>query len=116
MDKTGNTDTSQVQNDYFTDTARYVRITVTGLPSGVNAGFWDFKVFGDPTNLALNRTVSTDSEQTGNPASSGNDGSTTTRWSANDANTGHWWTVDLGAVKNITGGTQVMWEKIGRSL
>ena len=113
VDKTGNTDTSQVINDYFTGTARYVRITVTGLPSGVNAGFWDFKVLGDPTNLALNRTVSTDSEQAGNPASSGNDGSTTTRWSANDGNTGHWWTVDLGAVKNITGGTQVMWEKLG---
>ena len=63
--------------------------------------------------MALDRTVSTDSEQAGNPASNGNDGSTTTRWSANDGNTGHWWTVDLGAVKNITGGTQVMWEKLG---
>ena len=58
VDKTGNTDTSQVQNDYFTDTARYVRITVTGVPSGANASFREFKVFGDPTNLASNRTVS----------------------------------------------------------
>jgi hypothetical protein len=30
----------------FYDTARYVSIRVTGLPSGANASFYDFKVFG----------------------------------------------------------------------
>ena len=34
VDKTNNTSTEKVQTDYFTDNARYVRITVTGLPSG----------------------------------------------------------------------------------
>ena len=86
---------------------------MTGLPSGANASFYDFKVFGDPTNLALGKTASSDSSAVRKSGFQWNDGSTTTRWSANDGNTGHWWMVDLGAIMNITGGTQVMWEKIG---
>jgi hypothetical protein len=113
VDKTANTNTDQVQTDSFTGDARYVRITVTGLPSGASASLYDLKVFGDPTNLALGKTVSTDSTLTGNPASNGNDGISTTRWSANDANTGHWWTVDLGADTFING-IQVMWELDGK--
>jgi hypothetical protein len=111
VDKTNNTATEQVQTDYFTDTARYVRLTVTGVPSGNSASIYDFKVFGDPVNLALGKPVSTDSPDPANPADSGNDISTSTRWSANDGNPGHWWTVDLGSSKWITG-TQVMWEKL----
>ena len=38
-----------MQSDYFTANAQYVRITVTGLPSGANASFYDFKVFGNPS-------------------------------------------------------------------
>ena len=47
MYKHGNEDGSQVQNDYFHASARYVRVTVTGLPSGVTASIKDFKVFGE---------------------------------------------------------------------
>ncbi|WP_442952844.1 discoidin domain-containing protein [Paenibacillus sp. Soil522] len=111
VDKTNNASTEQVQTDYFTDSARYVRLTVTGVPSGISASFYDFKVFGDPVNLALGKPASTDSSEPANPADSGNDISTSTRWSANDGLTGHWWTVDLGSSKYITGGTQVMWEQ-----
>ncbi|MFD0692668.1 discoidin domain-containing protein [Paenibacillus sp. GCM10027628] len=111
IDKTANTSTDQVQNDYFTGIARYVRITVTGLPSGANASIYDFKIFGDPTNLALNKASSSDSSQTTNPASNGNDGSTATSWIANDGSTGHWWMVDLGTTMNITNGIQVMWQQ-----
>ena len=46
VDKTASTSTDQFQSDPFTDTARYVRITVTGLPTGVWASFWEFKVIG----------------------------------------------------------------------
>ena len=46
IDKTSNNNTDQVQSDYFTGTARYVRITVTGVPSGYSASISDFKVFG----------------------------------------------------------------------
>jgi predicted alpha-1,2-mannosidase len=60
-------------------------------------------------NLALNQPVSTDSQQTSNPASNGNDGNLTTRWSANDGNTNHWWQVDLGAICNLTG-DEVVWQ------
>ena len=113
VDKTANTSTDQTQTDFFLDTARYVRITATGLPSGAKASFYDFKVFGDPSNLALSKTASSDSTQSGNPAANGNDGNAMTPWSANDGNTGHWWTVDLGSIKNITYGTQVMWRNSG---
>ena len=113
VDKTGNADTSQVQNDYFTGSARYVRITVTGMPSGAWASFYDFKVFGDPTNLALGKTATADSSRSGNPASNANDGDTSTYWTAADTNGGHSWVVDLGSNVNITGGTQVKWQNSG---
>lgn len=114
MDKFNNTSTEKIQTDTFTDNARYVRITVTGLPSGTSASLYDLKVFGDPDNLALGKTVSSDSALPGNPASYGNDGLTTTRWDAADGEPGHWWILDLGRVMSITD-TQVMWEKSGTS-
>jgi lysophospholipase L1-like esterase len=61
------------------------------------------------SNLALNKTSSADSSQSGRGANYGNDGSTSTRWCANNGNTGHWWKVDLGSSRNITS-TGVMWE------
>jgi hypothetical protein len=63
--------------------------------------------------VALNKTASTDSFQPPNTASKGNDGSTLTRWSAANANLGHWWLVDLGAVYHLTS-SQVMWQNIGQ--
>jgi hypothetical protein len=176
VDKTATTNSTQVQTDTFTATARYVRITVTGLPASPTtwACFYEFKVltpggsgsltagsvtinaqagptstptltpFGPsatvtltptppgptptrtntptpgptltptrtPTpggNLALGKTASADSAQTANPVASGNDGSATTRWCANDGNLNHWWMVDLGASHALTG-SEVMWE------
>jgi unsaturated rhamnogalacturonyl hydrolase len=47
VDKTNNTSTAQTQTDPFTATARYVRITVTGLPASTWASFFEFKVFGN---------------------------------------------------------------------
>ena len=115
VDKTTNTSTDQVQSDYFTANARYVRITVTGMPSGVSAGISDFKVFGNPTDLAIGKTATADSSAAGNPASNVNDGDTTTAWSAADALTGHTWTVDLGKILTINNGTQVMWAQDGQA-
>jgi predicted alpha-1,2-mannosidase len=51
VNKTANTSTDQDQPDVFLATARYVRITVTGLPPGDWASFYEFRVFG--TVLAL---------------------------------------------------------------
>jgi Glycoside hydrolase family 2 C-terminal domain 5/F5/8 type C domain/Domain of unknown function (DUF4982) len=70
---------------------------------------------GAGANLALGKPASADSEETGkgNVAANGNDGSTTTRWCANDGNTGHWWQVDLGAAFSLSR-SEVMWEFSGR--
>jgi hypothetical protein len=58
-----------------------------------------------PNNLALNKPATADSEQTsmGNTANKGNDGNSSTRWSANDGRLNHWWKVDLGASYTLTG-------------
>jgi lysophospholipase L1-like esterase len=48
-DRTANTSPTQVQSDTFTATARYVRITVTGLAVSTWASIADFKVFGADT-------------------------------------------------------------------
>jgi hypothetical protein len=47
VDKTASTSTAQTQTDAFTATARYVRITVTGLPISPTtwASFYEFRVF-----------------------------------------------------------------------
>lgn len=47
-DRTSNASAVQFQNDAFEAIARYVRVTITGLPSGVWASFYEFKVFGTP--------------------------------------------------------------------
>ncbi len=65
------------------------------------------------TNIALNKYSISDSQQSGNIASNGNDGNTSTRWCAADGSFNHWWTVDLGALYNING-SQVTWEKAGK--
>ncbi|MGB8454464.1 MAG: discoidin domain-containing protein [Anaerocolumna sp.] len=111
VDKTDNAITDQVQTDYFTATARYVRITVTGKPEGSSAGFYDLKVVGDLTNLAYGKQATADSSVPKNPASKSNDGIYSSCWRANDAATGHWLTVDLGSAMKITNGIQIMWEK-----
>jgi len=46
VDRTNNTSTAQTQSHSFSATARYVRITVTGLPANTWASFWEFRVFG----------------------------------------------------------------------
>ncbi len=48
-DRTASTSTAQVQGDTFSATARYVRITVTGLAASTWASIADFKVFGTDT-------------------------------------------------------------------
>jgi len=46
VDKMNNTIPEKVQSDNISIKARYVRITVTGLPQGYRAGFFEFRVFG----------------------------------------------------------------------
>jgi predicted alpha-1,2-mannosidase len=46
VNKTANTSTAQDQADTFDAIGRYVRITITGLPAGDWASFYEFRVFG----------------------------------------------------------------------
>ncbi|MDX2600796.1 alpha-L-fucosidase [Streptomyces caniscabiei] len=64
-----------------------------------------------PTDIAAGRTATASSEESskGNTAAKAVDGSTATRWCANNGNTGQWLKVDLGAVKPITG-ARIAWE------
>ena len=56
-----------------------------------------------PTLLELGKgkSVTASSQQTGNAASRGNDGDTTTRWAATSGNFPQWWRVDLGAIHQL---------------
>ncbi|GKX32287.1 hypothetical protein SH1V18_47670 [Vallitalea longa] len=117
VDKTGNTNTNQIQRDQFNPTdARYVKITITGLETDVWASFWEFGVYEYvPTskeNIAIGKGTMCDSEESHNRKAKGADGNYNTRWCANDGNTNHWWGIDLGEVTKIDA-TQVNWEKSG---
>jgi hypothetical protein len=60
------------------------------------------QVIVDPDNIAYNKPATASSEESGNGARNGNDGSPGTRWCANDGETGHWWKVDLGQEYTVT--------------
>jgi alpha-L-fucosidase len=64
-----------------------------------------------PTDIAVGATATASSEETskGNTAAKAVDGSTATRWCANNGNTGNWLKVDLGSTKSLTG-TRIAWE------
>lgn len=54
-------------------------------------------------DLAFNKPAKSDSEKSlSYSASKGNDGNKNSCWMAADANTGHYWEVDLGKIYNIT--------------
>lgn len=64
-----------------------------------------------PANLAAGKTATASSEETskGNTAAKAVDGSTATRWCANNGNTGQWLKADLGSERSLTG-TRIAWE------
>ena len=57
---------------------------------------------GAATLLSQGKTASASAAQGSNPASAGNDGNTSTRWSATSTSYPQWWKVDLGASKSLT--------------
>jgi hypothetical protein len=66
-----------------------------------------------PTEVELAGTATADSEENTtsqmHPATHGNDGDVATRWCAANGNANHYWTVDLGAVHQVTR-FEVTWE------
>lgn len=65
---------------------------------------------GAPVLLSQGKTASADSEQTGNLAPAGNDGSLTSRWCAANGAVGHYWKVDLAQSYALTK-LHILWEK-----
>lgn len=61
-------------------------------------------------NIAVNKATAASSQQTGNGAANGNDGSQITRWCAGGAAFPQWWRVDLGSLYNVIG-AKIVWEK-----
>ncbi len=64
-----------------------------------------------PGDIAAGKTATASSEESGkgNTAAKALDSSTSTRWCANDGNTGHWLKADLGSTRSITG-VRLAWE------
>ncbi|MFI6931050.1 alpha-L-fucosidase [Streptomyces sp. NPDC050287] len=69
-----------------------------------------------PGDIAVGMTATASSQETskGNTAAKAVDGSTATRWCANNGNTGHWLKVDLGSARSLTG-TRIVWELDGKN-
>ncbi|WP_209445770.1 glycosyl hydrolase family 95 catalytic domain-containing protein, partial [Paenibacillus etheri] len=115
----GRTASGQDMNpdNYTAAGVRYVRVTVDSLAGGSGTekpAFKEIQVYSAPHNIALNKPVTADSSQWNNPAEAGNDGNESSRWSADDGNTGHWYKVDLGAIYDLSG-TRVKWEMDNRN-
>ncbi|MFJ8625022.1 alpha-L-fucosidase [Kitasatospora sp. NPDC093550] len=91
------------------------KVTVTGIDRTTHPQDSVIGVVLDrsvqPGDVAAGRTATADSEESsrGNTAAKAVDGSTATRWCANDGATGHWLTVDLGSTRSLTG-TRIAWE------
>ncbi|MDC0773524.1 discoidin domain-containing protein [Streptomyces sp. HD] len=64
-----------------------------------------------PADIAAGQTATASSEESskGNTAAKAADGSTASRWCANNGDTGQWLKVDLGSEKSLTG-TRIVWE------
>ncbi|MFE0330981.1 alpha-L-fucosidase [Streptomyces sp. NPDC058960] len=91
------------------------RVTITGIDRTTHPQDSVIGVTLDrsvqPADIAAGKTATADSEETskGNTAAKAVDGSTATRWCANDGSTGHWLKVDLGSTRSLTG-TRIAWE------
>jgi len=103
--KTSNSISAQTMDDSFSETGRYVRITITG---GVNSGNWasffEFRIFDGTYTISPGKNLAT----------SANDGSMYSYWIAADGNPGHSWSVDLGSNTSLTG-SQVVWLTSGNA-
>lgn len=115
LDRTQNDSTAQTQEFTVNGTGRYVRVVVTECPAGCWTAFRELELYGAPavSNLALGQPAAASSSENANRGPNcGNDGDLSSMWIAADGNTGNWWMVDLGAVREVTG-TQITFETAG---
>ena len=103
VDKSANTSSTKIQTDLYTAVGRYVRVTITGVPSSRWTAFSEFRVWGEETisitgtNVALQKTASASSQENASRAASNViDGDADSLWIASDGNAGNWVQIDLG--------------------
>lgn len=87
-----------------------IMLQAPGAGETVSTGYIVNYLISVGQNIALNKTATSSSMETGNPTASGNDGSYTSRWCASNANANQWWTVDLGDKYDL-GYFNINWEK-----
>lgn len=102
-DKSNNTSGSAVQTDVYTASARYIKVTVTGVPENRWTAIAEFRVWGEQSitisgsNVARQKTATASSQENDSrgPANAV-DGNSGTLWIANGGDAGNWLKVDLG--------------------
>src|SRR6478609_1888378 len=70
--------------------------------TSVSGGAGNPGTAGAASDLSLGKASTASTQQPANPSPSGNDGQTTTRWSATTAALPQWWRVDLGASHTLS--------------
>lgn len=102
-DRTANTSGNKTQTDAFEAAARYIKVTVTGVPSSRWTAIAEVCLWGEETftitgsNVANLKSTSASSEENASRASSNIvDGDLNSLWIANSGAAGNWVKVDLG--------------------
>jgi hypothetical protein len=93
---------------------RFVRITITSIPSGYDwPGMADVKVFGAAgENLTAGQPASADCFQPNTNVVAGIDVNFATAWTIDDRSKNHWLKVDLGKATDLAG-CRILWEAPG---
>ena len=119
VDRTADTENSMIKTDRVSNNeVRYVKVTFTeGIASIDEIRVRGIKsvIIPESNNVVLNKPVITDSQQSSNPASAGNDGDESTRWCVADDKNPHYWQVNLGGKYDLTG-SKVIFEKAGKAM
>ncbi|WP_314587817.1 discoidin domain-containing protein [Paenibacillus terrigena] len=119
VDRTTDTALSKLKKDNVSNNAvRYVKVTFTeGIASIDEIRIRGTKsvIIPETNNVIVNKPVTTDSQQSSNPASAGNDGDESTRWCVADDKHPHYWQVNLGGKYDLTG-SKVIFEKAGKAM
>lgn len=108
VDKSESQIDTAVQSDLYNTSARYVKVTITGVPNNRWTAIAEFRVWGmetlviDDDNVALNKTATASSQENDSrSAAHAVDGDMDTLWIANSGAAGNWLEIDLGGRYDI---------------
>ncbi|WP_314587814.1 glycosyl hydrolase family 95 catalytic domain-containing protein [Paenibacillus terrigena] len=119
VDRTKDAESSKVKTDRVANQeVRYVKVSFTeGIASidEIRVRGTKSVIIPESNNVVFNKPVTTDSQQSGNPASAGNDGDESTRWCVADDKNPHYWQVNLGGKYDVTG-SKIIFENGGKAM